>query len=307
MPADAALTPYVGRFAPSPTGPLHFGSLVAAVGSYLQARSYGGRWLVRIEDIDPPREQAGASDAILRTLDSYGMDWDGQVLYQHTRGEAYRASIDQLQRNGLIYACRCSRKAIAETAQQGPLGHIYPGTCRNRAYLQHRGHAQALRVFTQDETIRFEDALLGPQTQNLARTVGDFVIHRADGLFAYQLAVVVDDAEQGMTEVVRGSDLLDQTARQIHLQHLLGLPTPGYLHLPVALNADGNKLSKQTYAPPVDNRNSIPTLLKVLAFLGQQPPAAAEFDRLDDLLDWAVQHWAVANIPAVMGIAVDGD
>lgn len=304
--SSSATTIYRGRFAPSPTGPLHFGSLIAAVGSYLQARSHGGIWRVRMEDIDPPREQPGAADAILRTLEAHGLHWDGEVLYQHTRPEAYQDAIERLRGMDMIYACRCSRKTIAQNGRAGPYGMIYPGTCRDRACIDTDYQQQALRVVTEDHDILFRDALLGTRRQNLAREVGDFIIRRADGLFAYQLAVVVDDAAQGITEVVRGSDLLDQTPRQIHLQNLLNLPTPGYLHLPLAVGPDGAKLSKQTHAPAVDNARPIDNLLRVLAFLGQGHASPADFDHLDDFWAWATASWDQSRLPASPALGAAG-
>ena len=277
-----------GRFAPSPTGPLHFGSLVAALGSFLQARAREGTWRVRMEDIDPPREAAGAADGILRTLEAFGLAWDGEVLYQSRRGEAYRAALADLEREGMLYACRCSRRELA------PYGGRYPGFCRGRRPSP-RGR-QAWCVLTDAEPIRFTDAIQGPCTQTLAET-GDFILLRRDGYFAYQLAVVIDDAHQGITEVVRGSDLLDSTARQIHLQRLLGFTTPGYVHLPVAVNAAGDKLSKQTRARALDPARPLPDLLAALAFLGQGPAAELVDGTPGEVVDWAVRHWRLDRVP----------
>lgn len=288
---------YTGRFAPSPTGPLHFGSLLAALASCLEARRQGGQWLVRMEDIDPPREMAGAADLILRTLEAYGFEWDGPVLYQSRRDEAYRAALAALYRDGALYACRCSRKETLEAAAAANLAPgVYPGTCRRaRHAIDGPG---ALRVRTDGATIAFTDRLQGPQHQRLEQEVGDFVVRRADGLWAYQLAVVVDDATQGITDIVRGSDLLDSTPRQIHLQRLLGLPTPGYLHLPVAVNAAGEKLSKQTFAPALPMNDPLPQLWQALDSLGQRPPAELREGDLPALWRWAVAHWQAAQIPA---------
>ncbi|NTV96208.1 MAG: tRNA glutamyl-Q(34) synthetase GluQRS, partial [Thiobacillus sp.] len=219
---------YRGRFAPTPSGPLHFGSLVAALGSCLEARSRDGAWLLRIEDVDPPRVVAGSADAILRTLDTFGFEWDGPVVYQSRRTEAYRAALADLRRLDLVYACSCSRKQLAETARRGIDGTVYPGTCRARHEHDAR-LAQRFRV--PNVRITFTDGLLGRVACDVAPECGDFVLRRADGVYTYQLAVVVDDAEQGISHIVRGADLLTSTPRQIVLQQALGLPTPSYLHL----------------------------------------------------------------------------
>lgn len=270
-----------GRFAPSPTGPLHFGSLAAALASWLDARAAGGRWLVRIEDLDPPREVPGAADDILRTLERWGLYWDGEVVYQSRRAHAYAEALRLLGHE--VYGCACSRREIADSslgiAADG--AQIYPGTCRNGT--QGRA-ARALRVKVAGQ-VEFDDRVQGLVRQDLEREAGDFIVRRADGAFAYQLAVVVDDAEQGVTDVVRGADLLDSTARQIHLQRLLGLPTPRYLHIPAALNAAGEKLSKQTGAAPAGERD----LARILAFLGQRPAAS---------LAEALAGWDPALIPS---------
>jgi len=291
---------YRGRFAPSPTGPLHFGSLVAAVCSYLQARHERGQWLVRMEDLDRPREVPGAADRILRTLEAFGMEWDGPVMYQHTRVDAYRTACDELQRLGVLYGCACTRREIADSSIIGPDGLIYPGTCRNA--VPNGREPRAWRVRADDQLIQFNDGLQGRMCQSLATEVGDFVVHRADGLFAYQLAVVVDDAAQGITEIVRGADLLGSTPRQIYLQRLLGYKTPTYVHLPVAVNAQGEKLSKQTLAPSVDSMRPAPMLARVLKFLGQPVPAELEYAALDDIWRWAVEQWelrSVARVPVI--------
>lgn len=276
---------YVGRFAPSPTGPLHFGSLVAALASWLDARAAEGRWLLRIEDLDAPRALPGAADDILRTLDRLGLGWDGPVLYQSRRSASYKAAVESLD----TYWCGCTRREIADSslgrATDG--AQIYPGTCRTG--LAPGKTPRALRVRTGGEEIAFTDRVQGPQRQVLEREIGDFVLLRADGQFAYQLAVVVDDAEQGVTDVVRGADLLDSTARQIYLQRRLGNPTPRYLHVPAAVNTAGEKLSKQTGARPVDAARKSDELRRVLRFLGQA--------ETDDLAQ-AVKNWQPALIPA---------
>jgi glutamyl-Q tRNA(Asp) synthetase len=294
-----------GRFAPSPTGPLHFGSLVAAVGSFLQARAHGGAWLVRIEDIDPPREVAGAAAEILRTLEACGLHWDGPVVYQSRRTEAYRAALDALRRAGALYGCACTRREIADSSVAGAEGLVYPGTCRAGPAAGRT--PRALRVRTDDRVIEFTDLWQGVIRRNLETDYGDFVVKRADGLFAYQLAVVVDDAEQGITEVVRGADLLESTPRQIHLQRLLHLPTPRYAHLPVAVNAQGEKLSKQTLAPPVDRNNPLPLLVRALDFLGQQPPVELLEGEIESLWRWAVRHWQPDAVPRVGAIVLAGE
>jgi glutamyl-Q tRNA(Asp) synthetase len=287
---------YVGRFAPSPTGPLHFGSLVAALASWLDARAAGGAWLVRIEDLDAPRAQARSADAILRQLEACALHWDGEVLYQSRRAARYRAALEQLGRTGLTYWCGCSRREIADSALAIDGSRIYPGTCRGGVPP---GKApRALRLRTTSEPIQFVDRLQGERTQSLEREVGDFVLARADGSVAYQLAVVVDDAAQGITDVVRGADLLDSTPRQILLQRLLGVPTPRYLHVPVAANRAGEKLSKQTRAPQVSPRDLSPAL----AFLGMAAPADLA---PAELLAWAQRAWSESRLPRARVIALD--
>ncbi|MBY0577828.1 MAG: tRNA glutamyl-Q(34) synthetase GluQRS [Burkholderiales bacterium] len=279
---------YCGRFAPSPTGPLHFGSIVAAAGSFLDARANGGKWLVRMEDIDEARTEADAISRIPYTLEALGMEWDGEITRQSRRKSIYGEALASLA--GTTYPCSCSRRDT---------GEIYPGTCRNGA----RGAARTIRVRVGNETISFVDAIQGEFGQNLEKDVGDFVLFRADGFFAYQLAVVVDDMEQNVTHVVRGADLLDSTPRQVYLQRLLGHATPAYSHLPVAVNAKGEKLSKQTLAQAVEP--GIPVLFNALKFLGQAPP--------DELLDadiasfwkWAIMHWDSADIPKTTTGSID--
>jgi len=277
---------YVGRFAPSPTGPLHFGSLLAAVASYLQARTNQGRWLLRIEDIDPPREQPGADKLIISTLEAYGFAWDGDVYYQSRRREAHEALVQQLLDRGLAYPCSCSRRDLAD-GPEGTLGVIYPGTCRGGA----RAGDVAIRLRTGDEPVEFVDGLQGRQSMRLESEAGDFIIRRRDGLIAYHLAVVADDHDQGITEIVRGIDLLDSTPRQIHLQRQLGFETPGYLHIPVATNAAGQKLSKLTGAPAIDPVAVRGPLVRALEVLGQQPASDLESCNLDSIWDWAISHW----------------
>ncbi len=288
---------YRGRFAPSPTGPLHFGSLVAAVGSFLEARTRGGEWLVRMEDLDPPRIVPGAADDILRTLQACGMEWDGAVATQSTRHDAYHSALHRLREKGLVYPCACSRREIADSAIAGVEGLVYPGTCR--AGLPAGKSARALRIGTRGARAAFDDALQGHIAQDVERDFGDFVLYRADDVFAYQLAVVVDDAEQGITNIVRGADLLASTPRQIYLQQLLGLPRPRYGHLPVAVNASGEKLSKQTFAAPIDAGDPSPALVAALSFLGQEPPAGLAHGTVKELWDWALKSWSLIRVPRV--------
>ena len=280
---------YTGRYAPSPTGPLHFGSLVAAVGSYLDARSRGGRWLLRMEDLDKPREMPGASDRILRTLEAFGFQWDGAVLYQSRRREAYDAALARLTADEAVFLCACSRSEIADSGLHGLEGPIYPGTCRG-GLPPGRG-ARALRLRVPDESLDFEDELQGTVRQNLARDIGDFIVRRADGAHAYQLAVVVDDAYQGVTHVVRGADLLLSTPRQLLLQRLLGLTAPVYLHLPVAVNRAGEKLSKQTHAAALDEGRLGSSLWEALSFLRQAPPETLRHSSIEEIWPWAVANW----------------
>jgi glutamyl-Q tRNA(Asp) synthetase len=285
---------YRGRFAPTPSGPLHFGSLVAAVASYLEARSRGGEWFVRIDDLDPPRVAPGAADDILRTLAACGLKWDGEVVRQSRRSDAYHAALHQLRRDHVLYPCACSRRDVADSALAGAEGPVYPGTCRSG--LTGQGPARALRLDTRGGSVSFEDALQGSVAQNVATDIGDFVLYRADRVFSYHLAVAIDDAEQGITDVVRGADLLPSTARQILLQRLLGLPTPRYAHLPVAVDRGGEKLSKQTHAPPVNAWTPLPELTKALQFLGHSPPAAAGC-HIEELWRWAIADWRLERIP----------
>jgi len=285
---------YRGRFAPSPSGPLHFGSLVSALGSYLDARSLKGDWLLRMEDIDPPREKPGASDAILNTMELFGFEWDGPVLYQSSRNDAYREAAGYLTSQGLAYPCGCSRKQVEIAGSQGPEGMIYPGTCRNGTEITR--DTKTLRVLTRSAEVSFPDLIHGRFRQNLELDVGDFIVRRADGLYAYQLAVVVDDAFQNITRIVRGSDLLFSTPRQVYLQRLLGLPQPEYSHLPLVMGEDGRKLSKQSLAWPVENSDPLRSLLQAAGFLGQTPPADAPCN-LEEFWEWAITSWDNSSVP----------
>ncbi len=282
-----------GRFAPTPSGPLHFGSLVAAMGSYLDAKSRQGEWLVRIEDVDPPRVAAGSADAILKTLESFGFEWDGPVMYQSQRVEAYRAALDRLRHDDLIYPCACSRKTLAELSQRGIDGPVYPGACRARA----ADESLAQRFLVPDVRIVFEDRLLGRVACDVAAECGDFPLRRADGVYTYQLAVVVDDAEQGITDIVRGADLLTSTPRQIVLQQALSVPTPDYLHLPVVLDSQGEKLSKQTLAQPVDGAQPLAALGSAAAFLGL--PVTVGIADVAGFWSAAIRLWPTCNIPPI--------
>lgn len=275
----------IGRFAPSPTGDLHFGSLVAAVASYLQAKSAGGQWLIRVEDIDPPREVPGSASSILEDLQRFGMQPDQPVLYQSKRSDAYELAITDLLDQGQAYWCGCSRSEL-------PASGIYPGTCSNG--LPKGKSPRSVRLRVNDVAVSFTDHVQGQVEENLRKLVGDFVIKRADGLAAYQLAVVVDDAFQGVTEVVRGADLLGSTARQIHLQNCLGLATPVYAHHPVAVGSDGRKLSKRLGSDPVASSSPAQALEMALRFLGQPCPEGLS-DK--ELMAWALSNWRLSRIP----------
>ena len=290
---------YRGRFAPSPSGPLHFGSLVAAVASYLEARARGGKWLVRIDDLDSPRTMPGAASAILSAFDRFGMHWDEKPVRQSERHEHYRLALERLDRAGMLYPCACSRQEIADSARAADGTTRYPGTCRSG--LKPGCSERALRLRTDAAPIVFADAIQGVAQQVLEEDVGDFVLRRADGIVAYQLAVVVDDADQGINHVVRGADLLYSTPRQIYLQRLLRLPTPAYMHVPVVLDAGGNKLSKQTGAPPLELSQPVPQLAAALQFLGQEIPDGLPRESLGNFWAWATGHWQPERIPRLLG------
>ena len=285
----------IGRFAPSPTGPLHLGSLVAALASFLDARHAGGRWLVRMEDLDRPRCDQAAADTILRQLEGYGLGWDGAVVYQSQRDDAYAAALDALRAQGAVFPCSCTRSQLAHAPRNAEGETLYPGTCRLHALPRVAVHAWRARVL--DVSIHFVDRIHGALQQDLATEVGDFVVRRADGLFAYQLAVVVDDAFQGVTHIVRGADLLWNTPRQIYLQRLLGLPTSVYAHVPLVTNAAGQKLSKQTLAPTLPERGRRAVLAQALAALGHPPPADQVGAGPDELLAWAIARWRIESVP----------
>lgn len=287
---------YVGRFAPSPTGPLHFGSMIAAIGSYLDARKAGGKWLLRIEDVDIPRCSRESEHSIVATLQCFGLEWDGPITRQVGRNERYREILDELKRKQAVFPCACSRRELELV--RSPVGRdgsrVYPGTCRNGLPTGREARAWRFRV---EGIVRFNDQVQGEQSEDLIRESGDFVVLRADGLFAYQLAVVVDDADSGVTHIVRGTDLLDSTGRQLKLQEALGFPRPEYAHLPIATNTQGEKLSKQTLAMAIDQTSPIETWVAVLAFLGQNPPCDLHHGSIDEVKAWAIRNWQPGLIP----------
>jgi glutamyl-Q tRNA(Asp) synthetase len=284
---------YIGRFAPTPSGHLHFGSLVAALASYLDARAVGGRWLLRMEDLDPPREEPGAQAAILKALESYGFEWDGEMVRQSERHAAYAEVLNRLFNQGLAYACTCSRKQLE------PYHGIYPGLCRNAGHGQEDG---AIRLRVPELEYRFTDRVQGEFRQHLGRDVGDFVIRRRDGLYAYQLAVVLDDAWQGVTDIVRGADLLDSTPRQLYLQELLGLPQPRYLHVPLITQPDGHKLGKSYRSPPLAADQATPLLLRALRALRQKTDSEMAHASPREVLSWGIEHWDALLIPRTLNV-----
>lgn len=285
------MTSYVGRFAPSPSGPLHFGSLVAALGSYFQAKANHGKWLVRIEDLDPPREMPGASEAILEALQAYQLLWDDEVVYQSQRHHLYQAQIDAWLENGDAYYCQCTRKQIKEH------GGFYPGTCRDRNLKE-----GAIRLKMTRPVASFFDQKHGTIHIPEQLVNEDFIIKRRDGLFAYNLAVVLDDIDQGVTEVVRGADLIEPTGRQISLYQTLGQPEVSYLHLPLAMDDNGNKLSKQNHATAIDINNPKPALLKAMTFLGFDIPEDIKASEIAEILRWGCENWRLEQLPAEIEI-----
>ena len=293
---------YIGRFAPSPTGPLHFGSLVSALASYLDAHHNGGKWLVRMEDLDPPREQAGAADAILRCLEDYGLEWDDSVLYQSQRWDIYEDYLTRLRQHDLLYACDCTRQDLQT------MGGIYNGRCRTRYVDTSLPHAQRLKLydlpagFSRQDELRFTDVIQGQQIQNLRSDAGDQILKRKDGLYAYQLAVVVDDIEQGITHIIRGSDLLEVTARQIFLFQLLNAPVPVFGHVTLASQPNGQKLSKQNLAPALELKDAGTNLWQALVFLRQNPPQELCSATPAELLDWGKVNWKRSNICGLSAI-----
>ncbi len=284
---------YIGRFAPSPSGPLHFGSLVAALASYLDARTNGGKWLVRMEDIDPPREQPGAAALILKALEVHGLHWDDSVLYQSTRSDAYDQAIEELRAVGAVYCCTCTRKELRGT------NGVYPGTCRGQHRISEKTHS--LRIHCPDSTVSFDDLIQKKVSSDLI-DLGDFIIKRKDGLYAYQLAVCVDDAYQGITHVIRGSDLLYATPWQLCLQSVLEISSPAYGHFPVITHDDGGKLSKQNHAPAVSLDNPAEALLKALTALGQNPEPCLVGSSVSEIIKWGVKHWQLGAIASQMSV-----
>jgi glutamyl-Q tRNA(Asp) synthetase len=291
---------YRGRFAPSPTGPLHFGSLVAAVASYLQARSNDGEWLVRIEDIDPPRELAGAADDILRALEAHGFEF-APPLYQSSRLEDYDSIIAGLVEAGHAYHCSCTRQMLRASARTGSAGIIYPGTCRVGAIASERP-AVSVRVLTTEQQLCYEDALQGTQCCHPESEIGDFLLRRGDGLVAYQLAVVADDQAQGITEVVRGCDLLQSTFMQVWLQRFLDYDKPQYMHVPVAVLSDGEKLSKQTGATELDSKTPVKNIFETLVFLKQNPDTILRQASVDEIWAWATDNWHPAALAGLQSL-----
>lgn len=281
---------WVGRFAPTPSGPLHFGSLVAALGSYLIAKHKNGNWLVRIEDLDPPREVTGAAEDILKILESFGFEWDGDVIYQSQRSEYYNEALNRLQSKGLLYACDCSRKLIQQRAQG-----IYDSYCQNRKIPI--TEAVALRIKFNHQFSDFNDVILGVCSFKQVEDHQDFVVRRRDGLFAYQLAVVVDDIAQGISHVVRGADILDSTPRQNYLYHCLNANVPQYFHLPLVIEAGGDKLSKCKFSAAIHAKDASSWLVKALTHLGQNVDSALIHSLPKDILNWAINNWQLELIP----------
>jgi glutamyl-Q tRNA(Asp) synthetase len=306
-PGGTAPPPVVGRFAPSPTGPLHLGSLVAALGSYLMAKKCAGRWLVRMEDLDAPRVVPGIADDMLRTLEMLGFRWDGEIVYQSRRGDSYRSALQLLDERGLVYPCGCSRSEIARLASAphpGEEGSSYPGICRDG--LPPGKAERSCRVRVHDGEVGFHDGIMGEYSQILTLSGGDFVVKRADGPFAYHLAVVVDDAAAGVNQIVRGADLLSSTPRQIYLQRLLGLEIPEYFHLPLVTGPKGGKLSKRDNAVSLAEGRELgkegwALLTGALRFLGQEPPAELAGAPGEDILAWGVENFDIRRVPRLPG------
>lgn len=293
---------YRGRFAPSPTGELHFGSLIAALGSYLQAKSQQGQWLIRIEDIDETRTVPQSDSHILSTLDNFGFEWDQTVIYQSQRKELYQHYLQQLTAKQLVYACDCSRAKLKKKLINSPRSGVYPGICRNKKLKP--GKETALRCLAQTQKIEFNDQVQGTYSVDLAEDCGDFIIKRRDGFFAYQLVVAIDDAEQGITDIVRGADLLSATPQQIYLQQQLDLPHPSYAHLPVAMHSNGQKLSKSHQDLPIHEHSAVEILCTALEFLNQSPIDELYSSSLDDFWIWAIENWNLQRVPQTQSILV---
>jgi len=287
--------PYRGRFAPSPSGLLHFGSLVTALASYLDAKHHHGTWLVRIEDIDPPRELVGASSEILNTLEAYGLHWDEDVLYQSQQSQYYQQTLQQLADKQLTYNCQCTRAQIKK------LGGIYSSTCRT---LHLPATNNATRLVNNVGIFEFNDTIQGQYIGDQSSAAEDFTLVRKDGLFAYQLAVVVDDIFQNITHVVRGCDLLEPTLRQLSFFNVLNVKAPIYSHIPLAVTQDGYKLSKQNKAPAINNKNPQPALIAALHYLGQNPPEDLIFEPVESIIKWAISHWSISKITQKKEIAI---
>ncbi len=287
---------YIGRFAPSPTGPLHFGSLVAAVGSYLEAKKNSGKWLLRIEDIDPPREVTGATTSIIKTLEEFDFEWDGDILYQSQRYDIYQEYVDKLIAESQAYPCGCSRKEIAAASPRSANGMVYPGTCRDGLNDK---DPRSTRLLTENIDIHFKDQVQGEILQNLEADSGDYIIRRADGLYAYNLAVVIDDQLSGITDIVRGYDLIPCTCQHIYLQRVLHFDTPSYTHLPIAVNNSGQKLSKQNLAKEVNSAQRVKTLYDAITFLNQAPDKSLLNAELQDIWEWAITNWDIRKIKGI--------
>jgi glutamyl-Q tRNA(Asp) synthetase len=279
---------YRGRFAPSPSGLLHFGSLIAALASYLDAKHNHGQWLIRIEDIDPPREKVGANAEILNTLENYGLHWDEDVLYQSQQSNLYLEVLSTLKQQKLSYYCACTRAQIKAN------GGVYQGRCRE---LDLSANNNAIRVINSNATSRYHDLIQGEVSCDAKLASEDFIVRRKDGLFAYQLAVVVDDIYQGISHIIRGCDLLEPTARQVSFYQILNQQAPAFGHFPLAVTHEGYKLSKQNNAPAIDKKNPIPSLIAALTFLGQQPLNDLKYASVDELLAWAIAHWSINKVP----------
>jgi glutamyl-Q tRNA(Asp) synthetase len=289
---------YIGRFAPSPTGALHLGSLLTALASWCDARAANGKWLLRIEDVDTTRVQQGAVEHIIAALTHYGLTWDDEIVYQSQRTHLYQQALNTLQQQKSIFWCTCSRSQLAQTKSA-----IYNGHCREHHHYRPQSAARLLVPY--GTTINFDDGVFSTQHEDISQTVGDFVVFRRDGLFAYQLAVVVDDALQGITHIIRGADLLDNTTRQIYLQQKLGYDTPHYAHIPLIVTAQGEKLSKQTGATALKFDNPSPILWQLLRLLGQNPPNALQSNSKEAILTWAVNNWRLSHIPATLKLITD--